>query len=1539
MVWITLFSVWVGLILSMILLSGSASAQIEPFIVINEIQYHPLSGDYGEEYIELYNAGSTPVDLSGWRFSDGITYLFPPSTIISPGGYLVVGYDPATIEARYGISGVMGPFLAGRLSNSGERLAIEDAAGVLMDEVTYDDHYPWPELPDGKGPSLELINPMFDNSQPCSWSHSIPAESSLGTPGAQNSVYSLDNIPPCIYNVVHRPSFPPSTQPVTVTALVSDNGDIVTTTLHYRPEGASGYTSVPMVDDGIGADSVPGDWIHTAVIPPHSVGLYVEFYITAVDAEGAERIVPDGAPASVSDETGRPLTISYLYLVENDPPVNDLPIYRLILTHENWTELTNRDLFSNVLLDGTFVYSDEVFYNVGVRYRGESSRNVWPRPYRIKFRDEHEFQDRERMNLVSHELGRQALSHDLFQRAGLPAPDTRFVTFYVNKNREGDYLDIEQVDNDFLQVHFPESDWGNLYRGVDGADLRYRGPNPDSYRLYYLKKNNQHVDDYSDVIALTEALTNSSNETFRREAELEADMEQWLRWFAIQAVLDNHEGALWIGQGDDYFLYNNPSDDRFLLISWDHDSTFRNPHHGIWEPNWYAGDIVKRILNYPDYTRWYYQHIAAIAADQFSVATMYPLIDALPAVVSADRRNYFKWFVAERIPTLQSEIPNTTLSISTNGGADFTVTQPQVTLEGNCSPLRDVYVNGEGGLQTLPLRVQYPTATTWRYTSTLTARDNPFVITDGLHSRTIMVYWDFFHGGVLEEDVTLPGSAQPYLITENIIVPAGVTLTIEPGATLQFYPDRYLRVNEGGRLLAQGMEEQPIRFTRWADTYWGGILFHRTQEDNLIQHAVVEYTREVIHDPWTQCISAHGARLTIADSLIRHTYGGAGYSESTSGVQVFSSEGVGSTLYLLRNEITDVQGDAVQVTASYAHIQGNYIHDIRRGEYACEGIALHSTVTPALVLDNIIHDVSDDCLDLNSAAAIIERNQLYHCGDKGISAGTSLQVQIPSAVTVTNNLIYTCLGKDSDPFSGSGIAVKDGTHAHIVNNTISDCRHGIYLYRGEWTAGGTATVVNTILWGNRSALDLDALSTVTVTYSDVQMEAGVWPGAGNINADPLFRAPEDGDYRIQEGSPCVDTGSADSAPDEDIEGVYRPQGWAPDQGAYELPVGLAITTNGGANFATPDQVVTLEGTRTYSRAVDVSSVGGEGGGVVYPTGTTWRYTHTLWTRDNQFVVTETGGLESHAITVYWDFFRGGVLTDDLTLPGSAYPYRISADILVPVGVTLTVEPSATLQFAPSRSMIVEGRLWAVGARSRPVVFTRATTGTWGTILFRHTLADNRIAYATIEHAGWAVSSTFTSSFHPGVAVLSSTLSLDHSRARHLDGAALLVEGGSAYLVNNLIYTNTNGVVVAAGGVVRVVNNTISDQRERGLWLRDGGAATVVNTILWENGEDLAVAPSSTVTVTHSNVYSRTAAGTVIWPGVGNVAADPLFRSPARSDYRLQEESPCVDAGTPDGAPAFDIQGIYRPHGAGYDVGAYEFFEYFSCYLPLVLRSP
>ena len=64
---------------------------------------------------------------------------------------------------------------------------------------------------------------------------------------------------------------------------------------------------------------------------------------------------------------------------------------------------------------------------------------------------------------------------------------------------------------------------------------------------------------------------------------------------------------------------------------------------------------------------------------------------------------------------------------------------------------------------------------------------------------------------------------------------------------------------------------------------------------------------------------------------------------------------------------------------------------------------------------------------------------------------------------------------------------------------------------------------NNILWGNGTNVFITENGTLTATHSLV---GGGWPGAGNIDADPLFVNPSLRDYRLRSGSPARGTGYA-----------------------------------------------------------------------------------------------------------------------------------------------------------------------------------------------------------------------------------------------------------------------------------------------------------------------------------------------------------------------------------------------------------------------------
>ena len=71
--------------------------------------------------------------------------------------------------------------------------------------------------------------------------------------------------------------------------------------------------------------------------------------------------------------------------------------------------------------------------------------------------------------------------------------------------------------------------------------------------------------------------------------------------------------------------------------------------------------------------------------------------------------------------------------------------------------------------------------------------------------------------------------------------------------------------------------------------------------------------------------------------------------------------------------------------------------------------------------------------------------------------------------------------------------------------------------------------------------------SATAIYSTI---GGGWDGDGNLDSDPLFKDPDNGDFTLSQDSPCRDAGIADWDGDG-VEDVTDYNGSAPDMGAFE----------------------------------------------------------------------------------------------------------------------------------------------------------------------------------------------------------------------------------------------------------------------------------------------------------------------------------------------------------------------------------------------------
>jgi hypothetical protein len=170
-------------------------------LAISELYYHPGNPTEAEreagyddpsafEFIELVNTTDQPLDLRGLRFSRGLEFDWSESALdtLAAGECVLVVADRDAFRLRYGTNvtdRVAGVFANGtRLSNGGERLTVVDGATNALVDLTYHDTYPWPESPDGQGPTL-VLEDLRDPADPARWRASLLPG---GTPGEVTSL-------------------------------------------------------------------------------------------------------------------------------------------------------------------------------------------------------------------------------------------------------------------------------------------------------------------------------------------------------------------------------------------------------------------------------------------------------------------------------------------------------------------------------------------------------------------------------------------------------------------------------------------------------------------------------------------------------------------------------------------------------------------------------------------------------------------------------------------------------------------------------------------------------------------------------------------------------------------------------------------------------------------------------------------------------------------------------------------------------------------------------------------------------------------------------------------------------------------------------------------------------------------------------------------------------------------------------------------------------------------------------------------------------
>lgn len=1186
---------------------GQPNEQDHADVVISEIMYHPYAEpwqpeDTGLEYIELFNRGAAPVLLKNWQITEGVRFTFP-SVTLNGGAYLVVAADADAFARRYPDVGNLVGGWDGRLSNSGETVELYDDAGTVVDSVRYAEDGDWAvrELGpvdrghrgwlwrndhDGGGKSLELVNAALPNEYGPNWAASDP---NGGTPGVANSVATADSAP-LIGAVSHVPVVPGPVDPVIVTArVVDESSDGLDVYLYYRIDRSeylgvavyptldvNDYTVVSMFDDGAHGDGLARDGVYGVEVPPHPDGVVIEFYIQARDKAGHSRTWP--APSRMDGEARQVTNALYRVDAAFNPyaywQIGSQPLYYMVMAEAERGRLaylgSRRDhADSHAQMNGTFISVDGqdilLRYNVGIRNRGNGSRLPPPNNYHVNFPKDRLWKGVSAININSKYTYIQLLGHTVFHMAGLPALDAKRVQVRVNgqdlalmdpERMYGSYVHLEVYDSDWAENHLPDDRQGNLYRGVSRSrycDLRYRGEDPAVYGQEdrYGKKTNTAANDWSDLIALTYVLDEAPDETYVQDVEAVVNVDQWLRWFALMALMTNRETNLSSGYGDDYCMYRGAEDTRFMLLPYDLDSvlTSSDPSASIWLGGRLDRlPVIERFLTHPEFVPRYYAQLKDLAETVLTAERFNPLIEqVLGGWVPDQKIAAIEDFVVARRAYVLSVIPASFTTGSDLGiEAGYHLTDLPYAFEGNlygtadAVETRSVLINGQ-------FAKWWPREGQWTLGAIMLdlfpginrviveAFDGP----DGTGRRLAQGCTDIYYRteatndypqmtaagtwqSALTEDTVWTAQEGPYRVMADLTVPPEVTLTIESGTTVFFDPNVTMTVQ--GRLVAEGTEYELIRFTRTPEFggTWGGLQFVNSPQDNRICYAVLEYGQTM-----DGMVGLENSRILLDHVTLDHA-------------ELRRIRTIDSSLVVRHSRFTNIFEPGVPPTTDNRseHIWGSGVPEdgvfiIEANVFGItpghnDAIDFDGAARPGAIpqfLNNVFTGGGDDALDLETDAHIEGNVFMNYVKDRFNTSPRESNVISAGAgrdYVVVRNVFHHVQHVAQ---------IKERSFMRFDNNTVVDANAAVLYFeiqdedgsdnrffggQGQGVSPGRGVAIDSCIFWDCAAL-LDAFyvddpewGTTDITL-DRSLVSSEWHALGedNVDAAPLFVGPED----------------------------------------------------------------------------------------------------------------------------------------------------------------------------------------------------------------------------------------------------------------------------------------------------------------------------------------------------------------------------------------------------------------------------------------------
>ncbi|MCP4634576.1 MAG: T9SS type A sorting domain-containing protein [candidate division Zixibacteria bacterium] len=292
---------------------------------------------------------------------------------------------------------------------------------------------------------------------------------------------------------------------------------------------------------------------------------------------------------------------------------------------------------------------------------------------------------------------------------------------------------------------------------------------------------------------------------------------------------------------------------------------------------------------------------------------------------------------------------------------------------------------------------------------------------------------------------------------------------------------------------------------------------------------------------YNENLDLHSINFTLASMYL--LTGDASYISST----IIDGNQNGRVIHLYHH-------DSTTVIAGFTIQNGKTIQSVSGGGIGC--LVSNPTIMNNIIRNNNAHGVHDGNaagggIYCDNSSAKIINNRIYgnRCSAEGTttsaSGGGIFLTDACTNTIIANNIIHdnrlACVHN-----RGGGIDCGSTLNTTIRNNVIyNNNREGIYGFDSD------PIITNSVIWNNN--IFFGDSSEPIITYSNIQ---NGWEGEGNIDEDPLFRDPENGDFHLMAAycndpydSPCIDMG------DPSIFDSYLDCNWGlgaerSDMGAY-----------------------------------------------------------------------------------------------------------------------------------------------------------------------------------------------------------------------------------------------------------------------------------------------------------------------------------------------------------------------------------------------------